>query len=72
MKMRWRVLTKAQIEAGEVRGSVTVRRNEHYSELSVLEFQPHEQTQKDFWSQIPLYFPAREDMKATDGRDAKQ
>ena len=59
MKMRWRVLTRAQIESGEVRGAVTVRRTEHYSELAVLEFQPDEQTQKEFWNQIPLHFPSR-------------
>jgi hypothetical protein len=60
MKMRWRVLTREQLESGDVRGAVTIGRTAHYSEHAVLEFQPDEQTQKDYWSQIPLYFPGRE------------
>lgn len=57
MKLRWRALTREQLESGDVRGAVTVSRNEHYSHVCVLEFQSEDQTNKDWWYQIPMYFP---------------
>lgn len=57
MKLRWRVLTRAEIQNGEIRGAVTVARTEHYSELCVLEFFATGQTVADYWEPVEMKWP---------------
>jgi hypothetical protein len=59
MKLRWRVLTKAELEDGKVRGAVTVSRTAHYSEVCVLEFFATGQSVADFWEPVPMEWPNR-------------
>lgn len=61
MKLRWRILTRDEVEAGKVRGAVTVARTEHYSEHCVLEWQAEGQTAKDFWQPVEMARPSQSD-----------
>lgn len=57
MKLRWRVLSQAEILNHADKGAVNVRRSEHHVVPCVLEWQDTHQTQKDFWTRVEVEIP---------------